>query len=292
MNRPLVSICMPVYNGAEFLEEALRSVTRQSYTNLELVVSDDDSKDNSLEIVKVFKLNSKVPVKIITHKPAGIGANWNNCIKEAGGKYIKFLFQDDVLEPACIEKMVQVMEADEAVGLVASKRKFIIEESFKTKHYEKWVETYGDLQTGLTFKKEKNMIYLDKSLFSDPCFFVSPLNKIGEPSTFMFKKETIKKIGYFNEELKQVLDYEFCYRILKKQKIVVIEEKLVGFRLHGSQTTVKNKYNNAYTEDFYRLEKIIYKHYRRYLEKKHRKRLLKKYNLFYRVLRKIKTKRT
>jgi len=283
----LVSLCIPTYNGEAYIAEAMDSAIAQTYPNLEIIISDDASIDNTLNIIATYKTKTQIPIHICHHMPKGIGANWNHCLKKATGKYIKFLFQDDVLEPICIQKMVEIMESDPTLGMVATKRKFLIEESFKIEGHEKWVATYGDLQRGLNLNSENGIAYLDKNLFSDPRFFASPLNKVGEPSTFMFKKKLIDRIGYFNENLKQVLDYEFCYRILKKQSIAIIEEPLVGFRLHGNQTTVKNKYNGTYAEDFCIFEKAVYKAYLSYLEEKHRKRLLRKYNLFYSTLAKL-----
>ena len=107
---PLVSICIPIYNGEAFLAEALASVKTQTYPNLEVVVSDDRSSDASLALVEKFQQEVDLPVRIFTHEPQGIGANWNHCVAKAKGQYIKFLFQDDVLLPTCVEQMVEAFQ--------------------------------------------------------------------------------------------------------------------------------------------------------------------------------------
>lgn len=130
MLNPLVSICIPTYNGDQFIAEAMYSAIAQTYPNLEIIVSDDASKDNTLQIVESYISKTEIPINIFKHKPNGIGANWNHTIKQANGEYVKFLFQDDILLPNCITDMVKVMEHHKSVGLVASKREFIVEPSF------------------------------------------------------------------------------------------------------------------------------------------------------------------
>src|SRR6056297_3323741 len=105
MESSLVSICIPTFNGQEYIEQALRSAINQTYKNIEIVISDDDSSDSTLQIVKRVKDSTTVPLKIIKHTPTSIGSNWNNCIKESSGKYIKLLLQDDILESNCVEKL-------------------------------------------------------------------------------------------------------------------------------------------------------------------------------------------
>ena len=104
---PLVSICLPTYNGETFLNEALDSIKSQTYPNLEVIVSDDASSDGTLRIIEEFKATVAFPVQVFNHEPQGIGANWNHCMKHAKGIYIKFLFQDDVLYPECVTEMVK-----------------------------------------------------------------------------------------------------------------------------------------------------------------------------------------
>ena len=78
---------------------------------------------------------------------------------------------------------------------------------------------------------------MDNTLFGRLDFKKSPYNKIGEPPTVLFKKEIIEEVGYFDEQLKQVLDYVFYYRILKKHPIAILNKKLVSFRIHENQAT-------------------------------------------------------
>lgn len=285
----LVSICIPTYNGDKFIAEALKSAINQTYNYIEIIISDDASIDNTLAIVESFKHKTNIPINIYNHKPNGIGANWNNCVKQANGVYIKFLFQDDVLLPTCIEEMVDSIKSDQQICLVASKREIIIEDSHLNKDTERWIEKYGDLQDSLNLPLKNDMYILDASLLKSNEFFKHPRNKIGEPSAVLFKKDLVNMIGFFREDLKQVLDYEFYYRILKKQKIAILPKKLVKFRLHSQQATaINNKMNDIL--DYTKYDKIIYNNYFWYLNSKKKFELLKKHNRIINLLTKIKKK--
>ncbi|WP_242155182.1 glycosyltransferase family 2 protein [Aestuariivivens sediminis] len=276
MIKPLVSICIPTFNGATYIAETMESALAQTYTNLEIVVSDDASKDDTLEIVEGYKAKTKTPIYIYHHQPRGIGANWNHCVKQAKGKYIKFLFQDDVLLPICVEEMVKVIESKKGLGLVACKREFIISFENETSELQEWLKKYGDLQKNIAYYKQNdgNAMVLDKSIFKSPTFLMSPLNKIGEPTTFIFRKNLIDKVGWFREDLKQVLDYEFCNRILKQEEIVIINVALCKFRLHSNQATQLNKGKDA--ADYTTYFELIENDYFWYLGRKKQLQLLRK----------------
>ena len=280
-NSPLVSICIPTYNGQQFIAEAISSALAQTYKNLEIIVSDDASKDDTLSIIKNYTSKTQIPIHIFNHKPNGIGSNWNNCLFKANGKYIKFLFQDDVLSPTCVEEMVEVLETNPNIGLVTSKRDFIIDKAHASKEVKTWIETCGNLQRTLDLKVENNISIIDKSLLKSAEFLNPPRNKVGEPSIVMFRKDLVDKIGLFDENLKQILDCEYWYRILKYKDIAVIHKNLASFRLHANQATNVNN-QNAIT-DYHAYNKILYSQYLKLLHPEVQKRLLRKYNLFYKV---------
>ena len=285
---PLVSICIPTYNGALYLKDALESVRQQTYNYIEVIVSYDASEDSSIRLVEQFNEEVDFPVYILNHNPNGIGANWNNCIKNANGKYIKFLFQDDVLLPSCIEEMVNVLEKNDSISLVASKRQFIIDGTYKSPEIDQWVEQFGDLQNNLDLIIEDELSIIDNSLFKSKQFLKSPLNKIGEPSVFMFRKQLINTVGYFREDLKQILDYEFCYRLLKTYNIAIINKVLVQFRLHEMQATNINRINNINgSNDDEGFSKILYEDYLNYVDNYTRIHLLKKHSILYKIYYKI-----
>ncbi|MDO1501088.1 glycosyltransferase [Winogradskyella maritima] len=279
MDNPLISICVPTFNGEQYITDALKSAINQTYKKIEIIVSDDASVDCTLDIVKDFKNRTTIPIHLFNHLPNGIGANWNNCITHSSGDYIKFLFQDDVLKPNCIEKMLEVLQNDETIGLVACQRTFLYEQEYMTKELAKWIETFGNLQKDLKLINRGNYQVLDKSFFGSKQFLKSPMNKIGEPTAVLFKKSIIEEIGYFREDLKQILDYEFYYRVLSNAEIAILPETLVYFRLHPKQTSVYNSEN--YDEDEDDFSKILYQDYMGFLDNYTKIHLRKKYCWFY-----------
>ncbi|MGE0021361.1 MAG: glycosyltransferase family 2 protein [Draconibacterium sp.] len=241
MKLPLVSVCIPTRNGAKYIEETLNCVYQQDYRPLELIISDDASSDETVEIILNTTAGWDITVAIYHHKPSGIGANWNNSVRKAKGKYIKFLFQDDLIYSNCISEMVAHSEKDESIGLTFCNRDIIGD----LKDKEDWLHRHKNLSAKWNDLKP---IQEGKSLLKQPDFFKTPRNKIGEPTAVLLKRQCFDEIGFFSEELKQTLDYEYWYRILPKYKIGYINKKLAAFRLHNNQAShhnlsgIKNEY--------------------------------------------------
>lgn len=103
----LVSIIMPNYNGAEYLENTIKSVLAQTYTNWELLFVDDCSTDNSLEIVQAFQ-DERIRI-FKNEKNSGAAVSRNYALREAKGKWIAFLDSDDLWVPEKLEKQVAFM---------------------------------------------------------------------------------------------------------------------------------------------------------------------------------------
>lgn len=255
-SKNLVSICIPTLNGGSYLKEALDSIERQTYRSLEVICSDDGSTDDTLTILQDFKENSTLPVTILKHDPAGIGSNWNHCVKNANGAYIKFLFQDDLLEPSCVENMMNALTEDQDIGMVASKRHIFGKNEKSDNEFQNWLKEYGDLQKVFETKDD---IILDRKFFRSPIFFKHPPNKIAEPSGILFKKEMLIKTGLFRDDMVQILDVEFYNRVLLHYKILIRKEKLYRFRYHAKQTTKLNLGKDE--NDFVLYQKLLIRNY-------------------------------
>lgn len=269
---PLVSICIPTYNGEKYILEALESAVNQTYPNLEIVISDDTSCDKTIQIITEFQKGRDISINIFHHTPSGIGANWNNCMKHANGEYIKFLFQDDVLFPTCVEELLTLFSLHKDLGLAACKREIIVEEKATTAT-ETWKTKYGDLQEGIELKKNGYYI-LDSGILKNEKFIKN--NKIGEPSTVLFPRVIVEKVGFFREDLIQVLDLEFYCRILKHRKIIILNKELAAFRIHPAQATNVNK--NNISKDYEKYYRLLYKYYFWHLGYKTQKNLVKRFH--------------
>lgn len=270
MSNSLVSICIPTFNGAEYLQEALDSVKQQTYNTIEVIVSDDASLDNTLAIVEQFKQSVTFPVNVYNHEPYGIAANWNNCIKKANGQYIKFLFQDDVLLPDCVEKMVALALTEKNVGLVYCKRTIIYNP--EVLFDADWVKKFNNLHTFWNELTLKEGVLPGTAYLKDENFLNYPLNKIGEPTAVLLHKDVFKKVGFFSSKLNQELDLEFWYRLMPYFKIGFIDQELIKFRLHGNQATQINKKSN--NKDSKLLPLLFFKHIFKYLHPNEKKKLI------------------
>lgn len=238
---PLVSLCIPVYNGAEFIQETIDSIRQIKYSNLEVIVSDDNSTDRSLDLIHAAKLAN---CRIFTHPRYGLVKNWNYCISQAKGKYIKFLFQDDTIEPDCISKMVEVAERDKEIGLVFCARKLISSLPIEEKHFPE------NLHLGW---KNLQPIQDGLALLQDPFLLKHPHNKIGEPTNVLIQIDAFYRVGLFDPTFKQYVDLEMWFRLMSRYKIAFIDEKLASFRLHPNQTTNYNLDRNLARSEIYRV---------------------------------------
>ena len=104
--QPIVSICIPTYNGAKYLRECLDTVLSQTFTDFEVLLVDDQSSDETLSIAQEYAAkDTRIYVKQ-NEQNLGLVGNWNCCIELAQGEWIKFVFQDDLIAPECLEKML------------------------------------------------------------------------------------------------------------------------------------------------------------------------------------------
>ena len=246
-NNVFVSICIPTYNGALYLNKCLKSVLNQTYNFFDIIISDDNSTDNTVEIANSLLSKADINYKIINNKSSvGVADNWNNAIKNASGQYIKMLFQDDYLYPDCIKKMISLAETNKELGFIFSLRDIIyekqIENDFETRcilDHKQYLRDLPQIQEGIDLINNK--------------YLLNGSNIIGEPSHVLIRKNVFNEIGYFNPSIIQLIDIDMWYRILLKYKVGFINESLSVFRIHDNQLSNKNKKYFAKVEN----EKLI-----------------------------------
>ncbi|SKB11747.1 Glycosyl transferase, family 2 (fragment) [Planktothrix sp. PCC 11201] len=247
---PLVSVCIPSYNGEKFIAEAISSILSQTYSAIELIISDDHSSDNTIAIAQSFKNQTSIPINILTHQTLGLAENSNFCINQSQGKYIKFVYQDDILMPNCIEKMVDLAETDPDIGLVFSPREmFFLEQENINLELIAVYQQFANLHQSWSNLKS---IQWGKELLNDPNLWQHPINKIGEPSTVLLRKSLFKTVAGFDPQLNQLVDLDLWWRILAQFKVGFVEETLSYFRLHTQQKTCQNMFEGqANDQNFY-----------------------------------------
>ncbi|MEG4518252.1 MULTISPECIES: glycosyltransferase [unclassified Microcoleus] len=236
-SQPLVSICIPTYNGAAFIGEAIQSALAQTYPNIELIISDDGSTDATVAIAQSFQSQTSLDFRIVLHRNYGLSQNWNFCISQAKGQYIKFLFQDDLLAPECIDKMVALAQQHPEIGMVFSPRGITIADNESNPILRGASQSIKDLHKSWSNLKS---IQPGKELLADTNCLSNPINKIGEPSTVLIAARVFEEIGLFDSGLSQYVDLDMWWRIMGNYHIGFVDEKLSSLRIHPEQQTWKN----------------------------------------------------
>ena len=230
-NKQLVSICIPVYNGEKYLNECILSALNQSYQHLEVLIIDDGSTDRSIDIVSLF-VKSDSRVRLIKNEiNLGLVGNWNKCINEASSNWIKFLFQDDTLSYNCVELMFNACSEDDTLLCVCS-RNFLIDEN-STPFYKDYFT--NKVVTLTQFFAERQVITPNVLASIAKKYLLK--NFIAEPIAILFNKTIVSKVGYYNEDLVQLVDYEFTLRVGLNYRTSFLPDKLATFRVHFNSTS-------------------------------------------------------
>ena len=226
---PKVSICIPVYNGEKTIKDTILSIINQTYKNIEIIISDNKSTDNTVSVVNEFK-DSRISF-YKNDSNIGLARNWNKCLEKCTGKYIHFICADDTLSPECIEEKVKIMESDKDVVMVINTMNMYNEEKkivMKRKIYNK--DTVID---GHKFAK--------KSLYRG--------NIYGGPSNVLFRKDTLEKSGIFPTNTYYTTDWEFTLRLSPLGKIVYLEKALTHYIISRTNTTSKTSLRVSLEDD-------------------------------------------
>lgn len=131
---PKVSVCIPTYNRANYLKIALNSAICQTYNNIEIIISDNCSTDNTQKMVEHVKDD-----RIIYHKflnPVLPIQNWNNCVELSSGEYITFLTDDDILEKRYVEILLKLITLDKHISLARCGSNIIDENGKEIGYFE------------------------------------------------------------------------------------------------------------------------------------------------------------
>ncbi len=227
---PGVSICLPVYNGAKYLAQAIESALAQTYSDFELLIANDGSTDQSANIIDRFARQDKRIKAWTNERNLGHYPNYNACIERASGQYIKLFAQDDILQPEIIKRFVSVLDAEPEVSLVASARSWIDADG-------KPIEVLSEIDTRLTRP------FLKDTMLPGQNVIVSCLrdltNWLGEPSAQMFRRQFAEQ--GFDSSFHQLGDLEYNCRLLQRGNYYYVADDLCHFRKHsGSWTTSNN----------------------------------------------------
>jgi glycosyltransferase involved in cell wall biosynthesis len=228
-------VLIPTYNHARFLAEALKSVREQDFTHWELIISDDASTDNSEAVLREFALTDARVRFTLQPTNLGLVGNFNWCLSQARGDYIKFLLADDKFaRPDALRRLVAMLDGSQETVLASSAAQIINE-----KTEPQGVRDYF----GQTFSE-------DGRATCRRCL-VQGSNQVGEPSLVLFRRQCA--VGGFNPAYRHWVDAELAFRILEQGRFAYCAEPLTAFRVHASQQTRRDQEQQLHLTEFYRL---------------------------------------
>jgi len=219
--KPKVSVCIPTYNGAAYLSECLESVMRQTFAAIEILIVDDGSTDNSVFIAQEYMRVDKRIRLSVNKKNLGLVGNWNHCVDLASGEWIKFVFQDDILAPACITRMLDSTRPD--VDLVAVHRSVIYQDGTPASVKEMYEKYLSDHNLTDHFS---DCSYISPQEFARVLIQAPHGNCIGEPTATLVRKSAFTKYGHFNPNLISLCDWEYFARVAVNTGLCYINEPL------------------------------------------------------------------
>lgn len=211
----LISVCIPTFNGQQYIAESLKSVLGQSHSELEVIVSDHGSSDSTLDIVKSFQDHR---IRIVhTPQSFSIAENWNHAVYESRGDFVKVMGQDDVLYPNALERELAVMNVHEVDITFCFSDRDIINSSSR-----------------VTLRPRRRQIQVGRVAAPDLLRFIvrSGTNSIGEPLAVLFRRGLLEQVGGFRGDY--LIDLDLYIRLLGAGDGVWTGECIGGFRVHAA----------------------------------------------------------
>ena len=199
-----VSVIIPAYNAEETIKETIHSVLAQTYQNLELIVVNDGSTDNTLEMLQ--KIDDK-RLKIHSIENRGLPAARNFGLSVAIGKYISFIDADDLWIADKLDKQLRALEREPDAGIAYS--------------WTVLIDSEG------RFVGASDRLYLKGSVFKEMllgCFLYSGSNAL-------FRKDCIKSVGLFDQDKRSAADWDFLIRCSAAWNFVVVPNYQVFYRV-------------------------------------------------------------
>ncbi|MFC1647051.1 glycosyltransferase family 2 protein [Patescibacteria group bacterium] len=227
INKPLVSVVIPVFNGTPYLEEAVASVQKSKYRNIEIILINDGSTDKSKELCQKLDKRYKNIRFYNFDKNRGLGRVLNHALKHGKGKYVCRLNQDDRMLPHRISTEVEYLESHPDVTVVGSWIKLFHEDGKE--------EIVRYLKTDEKIKK----VWLYLSPFADP--------------TVMYRRDVALKVGGYDQNFWPGDDTQLWYKMGMAGRLANIPRPLVEVRWHTGAASVVH---------FRRLALVTYKIHR------------------------------
>jgi glycosyltransferase involved in cell wall biosynthesis len=211
MAAPLVTIAMPVFNGARFLGAAIDSILSQSVADFELILSDDGSTDESREIGLAYA--RKDPrIVLLASRHAGIGSAMNRALESAKGEFFAPMDQDDVAMPERVARALRYLEANRDAAVVGGAIR-AVDEFGRTRKVKSPAFEPCDVAAAMHFS----------------CAIIHP--------TSMMRTNLARAVGGYRVALPFALDYDLWLRLMERHEVANLPDILLLKRQHQAQVT-------------------------------------------------------
>ncbi len=236
-----VSVIIPNYNHSKYLRQRIDSILNQTYKDIELIILDDCSTDNSREIINEYiKVHPEIVVCYNESNSGSPFIQWNYGVSKAKGEFIWIAESDDFAEPCFLERSLSLMQRSENTGLVFCDSKIVNE--------QKGIEYLASERSAVKNNKNLLKVLSGKGEFSLRSFLENP---IVDASSVLFRKCAYLKAGGADPLMKYCGDWLLYIRILLISGIEYIPEPLNVFRLHSGSA-----YHNHFRNNIFMREKI------------------------------------
>lgn len=212
---PDISVILPVYNSEKYLDESISSILNQTFKNIELIIINDGSKDNSLKIIKKYADKDKRIKLINNSKNIGLAASLNKAIEKSQGKYIARMDADDVSFPERLKIQFNYLESNLDVFLCSGSA-IIIDENGQ------------EIGKQIPPKVASQLLPIQN-------YFIHP--------SYLFRNQGIK----YRDKFFRAEDYDFLLRLLsEKKKMITLDEILLKYRMNPTGSTFCNTSRHLY----------------------------------------------
>lgn len=237
----LVSVVVASYNHAEFLSQRMESLINQTYKDLEILVIDDCSPDNSVEVLRRYESCPKVKL-VIREKNGGWVAVSNQGVEMASGEFVIFANCDDDCDPRMIERLVDAMNAHPTAGL-AFCRSLLVDEDGHVLG-----DDFAIREPSFRARCQKDTLLSQKEMSR----FLLHSCVIPNLSAALIRKECFSTVGNLSPDYRVCSDWDLFFRIAARYDVAYIAEPLNMFRQHDSTIRSVTKGRVTY-EEFFRL---------------------------------------
>lgn len=205
--QPLVSIIVPAYNASRFIEATIRSVQEQSYTNWELIIVNDGSKDQTEELVKPFLIDKRI--QLLSQKNSGVCIARNNGLKNAKGEFIALLDADDLMLPENLNAKIERLNANPNADWIYSNLILIDENG----------NSAGPDTNGKGENVLENLLLWNGEVIPGPC------------SNLVFRRKIIDNGIQFDPKFSTAADQDFCMQLAGNYQSVFLSETFAAYRI-------------------------------------------------------------